>query len=257
VTTCADTERQLTAYLDGELDADAGTLVRGHLRGCADCRSAATAEAALRDGLRALPPRDPPPAVWAGIQAQLAAAEIAEAQRPRWRRALARWAPRGRELAVGGVAAAVAAAALWWRVAGAPPSPPERGGHVRPAELAAREGDPAPRPSPQAVAPVATGCSRGAEAADVTTDLAEDAARAAACHEAIAAELIALAGDERARWSTAERAAFEERVAALQAAATAAAAGRPQQRARRALIRYLQGAVVRADVVALAGGGAP
>ncbi|MDQ3369844.1 MAG: zf-HC2 domain-containing protein, partial [Myxococcota bacterium] len=76
---CDDVRPRLTAYLDGELEGDRGTVVRGHLRSCEACRQVASDEAALRDGLRALPTLDPPPAMWATIQAQLAASEVAEA----------------------------------------------------------------------------------------------------------------------------------------------------------------------------------
>jgi anti-sigma factor RsiW len=64
---CSDARSQLTAYLDGELEGDRGSAVRGHLRGCGACRSAAAEEAALRDELRALPPLDPPASLWAGV----------------------------------------------------------------------------------------------------------------------------------------------------------------------------------------------
>ncbi|HET9620087.1 MAG TPA: anti-sigma factor, partial [Kofleriaceae bacterium] len=91
--TCETIQPRLTAYLDGELADDSGSEVRGHLRECAACRQVARDEAALRDGLRTLPPVDPPPSLWAGVQAQLAAAEVADAHRPPWRRALARLTP--------------------------------------------------------------------------------------------------------------------------------------------------------------------
>ena len=44
--TCSQASRQLTAYVDGELDPAAGSALRGHLRECASCRSAAAHEAA-------------------------------------------------------------------------------------------------------------------------------------------------------------------------------------------------------------------
>src|SRR5438067_6919520 len=78
--TCNDMRAKLTAYLDGELEDDRGSAVRGHLRGCQACRDAARDEAALRDGLRALPPVDPPASLWAGVQARLARAEVADAE---------------------------------------------------------------------------------------------------------------------------------------------------------------------------------
>src|SRR6185437_4529417 len=91
MTTCETIQPRLTAYLDGELTDEHGSVVRGHLRECASCRQMATDEAALRDGLRALPSLDPPSTLWAGVQARLAAAEVADARTPRWRHAVARW----------------------------------------------------------------------------------------------------------------------------------------------------------------------
>src|SRR6185312_11273287 len=80
--TCDKTREQLTAYLDGELEGDRGTAVRGHLRTCDACRAMASDEAALRDGLRSLPPVDPPASLWANVQARLAQEEVAESERP-------------------------------------------------------------------------------------------------------------------------------------------------------------------------------
>src|SRR5262249_21711329 len=88
--TCDDVRRKLTAYLDGEVDGDRGSAIRGHLRGCEACRQAATDEATLRDGLRALPPLDPPATLWANVQRELAKAEVADAERPRWKNLVAK-----------------------------------------------------------------------------------------------------------------------------------------------------------------------
>src|SRR5688572_16609012 len=105
---CESIRTQLTAYLDGELEGERGSAVRGHLRGCDACRQAASDEAALRDGLRALPPLDPPASLWAGVQRQLAAAEVKDAERPAWRRVLARWALRAPQIGFGGAVIAAA-----------------------------------------------------------------------------------------------------------------------------------------------------
>src|SRR5690348_2888002 len=117
MTTCKTIQPRLTAYLDGELTDEHGSVVRGHLRECAECRQRASDEAALRDGLRALPALDPPGSLWSGVQARLAAAEVADARTPRWRRAVVRWTrwaslPR---LASGGLVAAAAVVLLYWR----------------------------------------------------------------------------------------------------------------------------------------------
>ena len=89
---CEDVRPQLTSYLDGELEDDRGSAVRGHLRECDSCRAASDDEAALRDGLRALPALDVPSTLWANVQRQLAEAEVADAHTPRWRRVMRRWA---------------------------------------------------------------------------------------------------------------------------------------------------------------------
>ena len=250
--TCDDTRRRLTAYLDGDLDPDGGTLVRGHLRGCAACRQVASDEALLRDELRALPVLDPPPSLWAGVQARLAAAEEAEAKRPAWRRALARWAPAVPRFAAGGLLAAAALTALWLRAnrGGEPEGAPSQPEVIvqRPPELRADPPPPAPPPAPA--------CNT-AEAADATEDLALDAARRSGCYAAAVEDLLGKTADVRAGWSDDQRAAFEARVAELRAAVTAADEGRPRHRAWRQVVRYLQGALVRDEVVALASGGVP
>ncbi len=91
MTDCEHVRPQLTGYLDGDVDAETGAVVRGHLRECGACRDIAQAEAALRDGLRALPTVDPPSSMWNAVRARLAEAEVADAHRPAWRRAVARW----------------------------------------------------------------------------------------------------------------------------------------------------------------------
>jgi hypothetical protein len=251
--TCDDTRRRLTAYLDGDLDADGGTLVRVHLRGCAACRQVATDEAALRDGLRALPAVDPPPSLWAGVQARLAAAEEAAAKRPRWRRVLARWAPAMPRFAAGGLVAAAAVTALWWRTHRAgEPAPEPAPAHEAIARLPTQ---PAPDPGPPPVASPRS-CDLP-EAGDVTADLALDAGRRSGCYAAEAETLRAQVDAVRAGWTDDQRATFDAQLASLRGAVDAAAEGRARHRAWRSVVRYLQGALARDEVVALAGGGAP
>ena len=234
---------RLTAYLDGELADDHGSVVRGHLRECAACRQRARDEAVLRDGLRVLPPVDPPATLWAGVQAQLAAAEVADAHKPRWRRtvvrwvpwAWGRWAPAMPQLAAGALAAATAVAVLYWR------------GH-RADELPSHVADiPVPDFHPHHQEPSVPA------AVDVTADLIGDPARATASYAQVIEELMKLARETRSGWADERRAGFDARVAVLRDGITRAQ-GRSQQRAQRALIRYLQGAVVRDDVVLASGG---
>jgi len=233
---CETIRAQLTAYLDGELEGDRGTPVRGHLRTCEACRQVATDEAALRDGLRALPPVDPPASLWAGVQAQLAAAEVRESQRPAWRRALSRWAPLAPRFGMALGALAAATVLLVWRA--------HRHDEAVQAPIAERDvvapppPAPAPPPPPVVVAPDG----------DVSAELAAEPARDTADVAQAAAKLLADARGEAAGWPADRKQVFEAHVAELQAAADAAAVGRPRQHAYRALIRYLQRAAIREEV---------
>jgi anti-sigma factor RsiW len=234
---CDDVRTRLTAYLDGELEGERGSVVRGHLRECAACRQVATDEAALRDGLRMLPPLDPPASLWAGVQAQLAAAEVADAKKPAWKRALARWTPSMPQFAFGSALVAAAVAVVWWR--------------VQRTEDAVDEVVEAPQVIKQEFgasherAPIAS-------TDDVTAELARGAQQVTDSYADTAEELLVLATEARGQWSEDRRTVFDARVIELRAAITHAEAGRPQQKAWRDLIRYLQGAVVR-DEVAFAG----
>lgn len=246
---CDDVRRQLTGYLDGELDAERGTVIRGHLRTCAGCRRVADDEAVVRDGLRGLPSADPPASLWAGVQARLAAEEVRHAQQPGWRRAFARWGqvtrrwvPSPSRLVVGGAAAAAFAGVVWWKL----------------------QADPGPRvvelPSPTFAATSTTPpvAQRDVIAPDPTTDdvstaLEREPARIAASYQRTIDELLAVAADMRNEWSDARRVAFDQQIAALRTALGRAEEGKPKRRASRALIRYLEGAVIR-DELAMAGG---
>ncbi len=259
--TCSDVQQQLTAYLDGDLADDRGSAIRGHLRSCDECRRVAADESTLRDGLRDLPPVDPPYALWANVQARLANAEVADAKKPAWRRAVRRWTamlvPSWPHLALGGVAAAAIVAFVVWRSSGAdgagPGSPdrPDRPDRPERSMVAQSGSDLAPsqiaRPTPNAEAD---------DHGDVTADLAGEASRVTDTYADAAEELLALANEERARWSAADRDTFDSHVADLRRSIENAEAGRPTQKAWRALIRYLQNAAIRDDV-ALAFGGTP
>jgi hypothetical protein len=243
MTMCETIQPRLTAYLDGELDGDDGSVVRGHLRECAACRQIARDEAALRDALRVLPPVDPPPALWAGVAAQLAAAEVADARKPRWRRAIARWTPWARwaptlsQLTAGGLVAAAAVAMLTWRTHRADEPVTSRVVVV-----------PTPQTEPQhqeRPVPVVR---------DVTADLLAEPAQTTATYGQVIEELTSLAGAARVAWTDERRTAFDARIAALRDGITRAAPGRAQQRAQRVLIRYLQGAVIRDEIVLASGG---
>ncbi len=249
MTTCDKILPRLTAYLDGELAIDHGSVVRGHLRECAACRQSARDEAALRDSLRTLAPVDPPASLWAGVQAQLAAAEVADARKPRWRRAIGRWTriasslsfgiPSLPQLAAGGALAVVAAATLYWR-AHQGDEPSDRIAAITAPVSVVHEVAPPPPPV--------------LAAGDVTADLVAEPGRVTDSYGQVIEELMQLATAARPAWSDDRRAAFDAKLVALHDGIAHASPGHLQQRAQRSLIRYLQGAIVRDDVVLASGG---
>ncbi len=245
--TCERVRAQLTSYLDGELDGDAGTVVRGHLRTCEGCRATAADEAVLRDGLRSLPSVDPPPSMWAGVQARLAAEEVAESKRPAWRRALARWqrfVPAPRIAISGALVAATAIGVIVWKTRELP----------EPAQLA--ETNPVVVPpqtfAPDVPKPARPNCTAVADASDVTEDLTLDRTRMLVAYDCAISELLTEATSVRSEWTETQRSAFDDQVKAMRESLAKAGDGKPKQRAARAMVTYLQGAVTR-DQVLLAG----
>jgi hypothetical protein len=245
---CESARAQLTAYLDGELEGERGSAVRGHLRGCDACRQAAADEAALRDGLRALPPLDPPASLWAGVQRQLAAAEVADAERPAWRRALSRLATRAPQ--IGFASAAVAAAVILLVVRTQrddertlPPPPSKLG----PVVIKPDRAEPAPQPAPPAPA---------ADDADVTASLAAEPASVTESYAQTVRELLAVTLEARAQWSEDRKREFDTQVTSLQKKAALATDERPRRDAYRKLIRYLQRSAIVDDVALASTGGA-
>lgn len=241
---CEDIRERLTAYLDGDLDPDRGTVVRGHLRTCEACRQVSADEAVLRDGLRRLPTVDPPPSLWANVQAALAAAEVQESQRPAWRRVLSKWLPSAPRLALGGAFAAAVIALVVWKVgpsSTATEPPAQVAGPAKPLQLTEHpsmevQSSSPPRP-PSAP-------SDG----DATADLLAEPARITATYEATATELLALAKDARPGWTDDAKAAFDAKIASFRDE-LAGGDERARQRTYRAMIRYVQNAVVRDDIM--------
>jgi anti-sigma factor RsiW len=94
---CAETERRLHAYFDGELDALGAAAFEGHLESCAECRAALEDLKTMRAALRAeLPDERAPAALAARISAALdrETAAPARAARPGW--PARGWQARGR-----------------------------------------------------------------------------------------------------------------------------------------------------------------
>lgn len=233
---CAGYQRQLGAYLDGELSDQQASAMRGHLRTCDACRTAAAAESKLLESLRQLPPLDPPPALWQAIRGQLAQEEIADARSPWHLRLWRRAAPFAPHAGGGVLAAAVALTLLWW--SGAPPAPGQGPGPSV-----------APTPVASAVASMAT-----AEAAppsgvkDVSQALADEVTLADQSYDKAVVELVELVASERAGWSPAYARRYEDRVKVLRARVDGLVAGVEKERAWQELMRYLQTSLTRAEL---------
>jgi anti-sigma factor RsiW len=244
--TCDDVRPQLTSYLDGELESDRGSAVRGHLRGCDACRAAASEEAVLRDGLRALPQLDAPAEMWAGVQRQLAAAEVADAEKPRWRHVVSRFAQQwsSPRFAIASAALAVVVCVWAWRFTHAHP--------VRDAPQVAVE-TAAPRGSkPAGEAPTAPG-----PAGDVAAEIAALPQHTTETYAEAAVQLEQLAGEARSRWAPDRQQQFDAKLGALERETTTAREGRPRQQAYRTLIRYLQRVTTRDEIAFAETRGAP
>jgi type VI protein secretion system component VasF len=92
---------------------------------------------------------------------------------------------------------------------------------------------------------------------DVTADLLGEPSRTTGSYDRAVGELMKLAEQARTRWSDADKAAFDARIAGMRDAIAHAGQARSVQRAQRSLIRYLQGAVVRDDVMLASASGGP
>jgi hypothetical protein len=237
---CESVREQLTAYLDGELSGDRGSAVRGHLRGCDACRDVATNEAALRDGLRSLPPVDPPASLWAGVQARLAAAEVADSEKPGWRRALARWMPKAPQVAFGSLA--VAAAIVFLVVRHREPERAQEAVSIPPVVIKSEQ---------QHVAPAPT---KPEPPNDVTVQVAAEPAELTQGYADTVKDLREMASEERARWSDDKKRELDTQLAAFDKEIASAKSDRARQKSYRAQIRFLQHALI-VDEVALASGG--
>lgn len=236
--TCDDVRPQLTAYLDGELEDERGSAVRGHLRGCETCRRAADDEAALRDGLSKLPAVDVPASLWGNVQRRLAEEEVADSKRPRWKLVLASWknwlpAPTPRFALVSGALAVIVCVWAWRHT-----HPHGEGDIITPAPLATAPMPPVPSPQPPVVE----------SSGDVAEEVAALPRRTSDSYAEAAHELLGLANDARGRWPADRQQTFDTTLAALQQAVTAAPEGRARHGAYRALIRYLERVTSRDEV---------
>jgi hypothetical protein len=83
MTTCEDVRGLLSAWVDGDLQAEIRDRVREHLAGCAACRRLADDLGAVRDAARQLGPIVPPDHIWLEVAGQVQLDTGAPAAAPR------------------------------------------------------------------------------------------------------------------------------------------------------------------------------
>jgi len=106
---CRDVERWVTAYLEGDLDDNRASALRGHIRGCPCCEALVAEHVLLVESAAKAEMPDVPPELWASIEGALDGAEEADAQRSR----LWLWWPRLRPILAGAALAGATALALF------------------------------------------------------------------------------------------------------------------------------------------------
>lgn len=187
-TTCKQVEPLLDELVDGTLDDARARAARAHLRECVACAASVEALESLKTSAAGLGALEPPPELWQSISARLDATLADEERRPRlwwwwhaWRRAI---------FAGGGALAAAGVAAALWLAGGRVPLAPTLAALPAPPVSAASLYD-------QAVAEVMRAEKDYTDAID---------------------ELRQVALEERRGWSPDAARAFDDNLAAIDAA---------------------------------------
>jgi hypothetical protein len=198
VTRCHDIAELVTAYVDGDLDDARASAIRGHVRSCSGCAALVEAEVAVRDAAEALDPAiDPPASLWDRIEARIAKEEIHDSRRS----ALWLWWQRARpQVFLGAGAAAVAGLVLAVWIARSNEGDSHDPTARAPGELAAVAASTASTPS-----------------STIDEQLVDDILRAEKRYRDTIAELERIAASERESWDADLTAAYDARIAELDA----------------------------------------
>jgi hypothetical protein len=204
---CSQVQRLSTVYLDGDLDVDRSSAVRGHLRRCAECSAIFDDEVAVRSIAGDLDDAlDPPDSLWQRISDEVAVAEIRDARRSpwvlAWRRLRAAIEPYRLHLAAGLIAAA-AVVALVVKSNRAPVV-----GHVEIANL--------PELAITAFAPPLFAAS-GSPPPTHYEQIAVEVERADERYASVVADLREIAASERTGWSAAAARRYDSAIARFDA----------------------------------------
>lgn len=198
MTRCHDIAELVTAYVDGDLDDARASAIRGHVRSCSGCAALVEAEVAVRDAAEALDPAiDPPASLWDRIEARIANEEIHDSRRS----ALWLWWQRARpQVFLGAGAAAVAGLVLAVWIARSNEGDSHDPTARAPGELAAVAASTASTPS-----------------STIDEQLVDDILRAEKRYRDTIAELERIAASERESWDADLTAAYDARIAELDA----------------------------------------
>lgn len=198
MTRCHDIAELVTAYVDGDLDDARASAIRGHVRSCSGCAALVEAEVAVRDAAEALDPAiDPPASLWDRIEARIAKEEIHDSRRS----ALWLWWQRARpQVFLGAGAAAVAGLVLAVWIARSNEGDSHDPTARAPGELAAVAASTASTPS-----------------STIDEQLVDDILRAEKRYRDTIAELERIAASERESWDADLTAAYDARIAELDA----------------------------------------
>lgn len=208
VARCADIAPLVDELIDGTLDERRASAVRGHLRTCAACAARHEETRLIAEQLGGLGPIDPPPTLWARIDARLAGEEVTDANRPKW---WWWWQAWRRPIAYGAALGAAGALAIGLYVAKRPAA--DRGSAsahaknaITPTPVPPESPEPQLQPQPS-VPPPSKYDLAAARVADLDREYA-----------AAVADLKKAAQEERAHWRPEVAKAFDENLAVIDAA---------------------------------------
>lgn len=210
--------------------------MRGHLRVCATCRTAAEDTLAVRDAVAELPTPDVPPSLWATIQSKLAECEVADSRRSRW---WLWWHAARPKLIPGALVAAAAGLAVvaWVRREHAANDTAEA-----PSNATVAMASPPPIDNPVPLPSVSGDCDLRAVVAgrEARVALADMSIAIDRCYEGAMRELLVLVDEVRPAWPRERAVVFHAELEDARRAIAIAVAGRPRERAWQALILLLQ-----------------
>jgi hypothetical protein len=212
---CKDLAPLIDELVDGALDDARARAVRAHARTCADCERRLAGTERLVEAAQSLEPIDPPAELWARIEERLDGDDAIEARRPRlwwWWHAWRKPILGGATLAACAVAFAIVLARRGGEGHETAPTPTQpavaKASDLRPQTSGSGSEPEARGPRPEALAPME----------DLYSAALREVERSEADYKRAIDDLRAIVADERPRWRSEVVAAFDENLAAIDAA---------------------------------------